>query len=198
MTGVYSEMSTTSTGDITNAYDFRASDGATSNGNITNRYAYYIGGDLDGSNKYAFYNAGANNVFYTAGNMGIGANGYLNFGITNGSTGYGFRDNSGTMQFKNSGGSWTNFGSGGSGLANVVEDTTPQLGGELEGNGNGVTALTTIGLIEQSSDPSDPAEGESVIWQSDGTGAGDDGDILIKVTAGGVTKTVTLIDFSVA
>jgi hypothetical protein len=51
-------------------------------------------------------------------------------------------------------------------------------------------------IAEQSSDPADPAEGRSVFWQSDGTGAGDDGDIMVKITAGGVTKTATLIDFS--
>lgn len=51
-------------------------------------------------------------------------------------------------------------------------------------------------LKERATDPSDPAEGNSVIWQSDGTGAGDDGDIMIKITAGGVTKTATLVDFS--
>lgn len=48
-----------------------------------------------------------------------------------------------------------------------------------------------------SSDPDDPAAGYSVIWQSDGTGSGDDGDIMMKVTnSGGTTKTTTLIDFS--
>jgi len=52
-------------------------------------------------------------------------------------------------------------------------------------------------LVEKSADPADPAEGKSVIWQSDGTGAGDDGDIMIKITAGGVTKTKTIVDFSV-
>jgi hypothetical protein len=51
-------------------------------------------------------------------------------------------------------------------------------------------------IRELSADPTDPAEGESVLWQSDGTGTGDDGDILIKITAGGSTKTVTLVDFS--
>jgi len=47
-------------------------------------------------------------------------------------------------------------------------------------------------------DPSDPAEGKNVKWQSDGTGTGDDGDIMMKITAGGSTKTVTLVDFSAA
>lgn len=53
-------------------------------------------------------------------------------------------------------------------------------------------------IAESASDPSNPAEGKAVIWMSDGTGSGDDGDILIKITAGGVTKTATLVDFSAA
>ena len=61
------------------------------------------------------------------------------------------------------------------------------------------TKLEVAGAITQSelsADPSDPAEGKSVTWQSDGTGSGDDGDIMMKITAGGVTKTATLVDFS--
>jgi hypothetical protein len=61
------------------------------------------------------------------------------------------------------------------------------------------TKLDVNGAItarELSADPSDPDEGAHVIWQSDGTGSGDDGDIMIKITAGGVTKTATLVDFS--
>jgi hypothetical protein len=50
--------------------------------------------------------------------------------------------------------------------------------------------------VELSADPSDPSEGHYVLWQSDGTGSGDDGDIMIKITAGAVTKTGTLVDFS--
>jgi hypothetical protein len=49
---------------------------------------------------------------------------------------------------------------------------------------------------ELSSDPSDPDEGSAVMWMSDGTGTGDDGDVLMKITAGGVTKTATIADFS--
>lgn len=51
-------------------------------------------------------------------------------------------------------------------------------------------------IRERFYDPNDPSEGESVIWMSNGEGSGSDGDIMIKITAGGVTKTVTLIDFS--
>jgi hypothetical protein len=54
----------------------------------------------------------------------------------------------------------------------------------------------TYSQTELAADPADPAEGKHIIWQSDGTGAGDDGDIMIKITAGGVTKTATLVDFS--
>jgi len=57
-------------------------------------------------------------------------------------------------------------------------------------------SFNSLNLIELSEDPADPIEGQSVLWQSDGAGSGDDGDIMIKITAGGVTKTITLIDFS--
>jgi streptogramin lyase len=54
-------------------------------------------------------------------------------------------------------------------------------------------------LRQQSSDPADPPAGESVQWQSDGTGSGDDGDVMVKITdSGGTTKTITLVDFSTA
>jgi len=46
-------------------------------------------------------------------------------------------------------------------------------------------------------DPAAPAKGQAVIWLSDGTGAGDDGDIMVTVTdTAGTTKTTTLVDFS--
>ncbi|MFC1618275.1 hypothetical protein ACFL2B_03280 [Patescibacteria group bacterium] len=48
-----------------------------------------------------------------AGNIGLDASSYINFGDTDGDSGYGFKDNGGTMQYKNSGGSWANIGSGG-------------------------------------------------------------------------------------
>ncbi len=51
---------------------------------------------------------------------------------------------------------------------------------------------------ELSADPADPAEGMHVVWQSDGTGSGDDGDIMMKITINGTTKTVTIDDSSTA
>lgn len=62
------------------------------------------------------------------------------------------------------------------------------LSGQLTGD--------QLTLAERSTDPSDPSEGNMVIWLSDGTASGDDGDLMIKITAGGVTKTATIIDFS--
>ena len=70
-----------------------------------------------------------------------------------------------------------------------IVDLKARFKSEVQING----ALT---IKEKSSDPASPAEGYAVLWMSDGTGTGDDGDILIKITAGGSTKTATLVDFS--
>ncbi|HEY7821597.1 MAG TPA: hypothetical protein VIG24_02125 [Acidimicrobiia bacterium] len=64
------------------------------------------------------------------------------------------------------------------------------------GDETGNRGWIQIAFREVAADPADPAEGQSVLWQSDGTAAGDDGDILMKITAGGVTKTATIVDFS--
>ena len=62
---------------------------------------------------------------------------------------------------------------------------------------DGSEPASFISLAARSSDPADPIANSSAIWHSDGTGAGDDGDILMKITdAGGTTKTTTLVDFS--
>lgn len=53
-----------------------------------------------------------------------------------------------------------------------------------------------IGMLERSSDPPEPAEGNCVVWMSDGTGKGDDGDVLIASKAGGTTNWGTLFDHS--
>ena len=69
--------------------------------------------------------------------------------------------------------------------ATQFKTTLADVGSFILGNG-----------VEKSADPSDPAEGQWVMWMSDGTGSGGDGDILMKVTAAGVTKFITLLDFS--
>lgn len=61
------------------------------------------------------------------------------------------------------------------------------------------TRLDVNGAItvrELSSEPDDPDEGAAVLWMSDGHGPTGDGDILMKITANGSTKTTTLVDFS--
>jgi hypothetical protein len=53
-----------------------------------------------------------------------------------------------------------------------------------------------IRLLERTSDPAKPAEGNMIAWLSDGTGLGDDGDVIISSTAGGVTNYAILFDHS--
>jgi hypothetical protein len=53
-------------------------------------------------------------------------------------------------------------------------------------------------LKERSADPVAPVEGKCVIWMGDGTGKGDDGDIMVAATVGGVTRWATLFDHSAA
>ena len=60
----------------------------------------------------------------------------------------------------------------------------------------GTIHLPQYSLSESSSDPADPAEGNAVIWMSDGTASGEDGDIITKIKAGGVVKRFTLVDFT--
>ena len=59
-----------------------------------------------------------------------------------------------------------------------------------------LVSLNVIKLLEESTDPSEPSEGESVIWMSDGTGYGDDGDVCIASKAGGATTKAILFDKS--
>ncbi len=96
--------------------------------------------------------------------------------------------------------------SGDDGQLNIYDSTTAlvviiRANGDSFFNGGNVgirtispaTRLHVDGAITQNelnADPSDPAEGQSVTWQSDGTESGDDGDIMKKITAGGVTKTI--------
>jgi hypothetical protein len=53
-----------------------------------------------------------------------------------------------------------------------------------------------IRLLERATDPAKPAEGNMVLWMSNGAGLGDDGDVLIGSTAGGVTNYAILFDHS--
>jgi hypothetical protein len=85
---------------------------------------------------------------------------------------------------------WLSLLSRASEAAPVANDLlTFQGGGQIQWKGY-------IHLTERSSDPSEPAEGEMVIWMSDGTGKGDDGDVMVASKAGGTTNYGTLFDHS--
>ncbi|NTW75720.1 MAG: hypothetical protein HGB34_02350 [Candidatus Moranbacteria bacterium] len=75
-----------------------------------------------------------------AGNIGLDASGYINFGDTDGSTGYGFRDSSGTLQYRNSGGSWTSIGSGGGSMSIGGTITSATQGSILFAGAAGILA----------------------------------------------------------
>mgnify|MGYP003131754716 CR=1 FL=1 len=53
------------------------------------------------------------------------------------------------------------------------------------------TELNTVSWKAQSADPSNPADLKAVMWMSDGTGAGDAGDFMIKLTGPGAVATAT-------
>lgn len=74
--------------------------------------------------------------------------------------------------------------------------TTGNIDGSTFTGYGGLLTFDGVTIEERSSNPGDPPEGMCVIWLSDGTGAGGDGDLMVKITAGGSTKTGTLIDFS--
>lgn len=62
--------------------------------------------------------------------------------------------------------------------------------------GDSSTSYAGLYMSERSADPTVNVEGTCCIWQSNGTGSGDDGDIMITIRAGGVNKTATLVDYS--
>ncbi|KKN28534.1 hypothetical protein LCGC14_0853310 [marine sediment metagenome] len=53
-----------------------------------------------------------------------------------------------------------------------------------------------IDTLTQAAEPGDPADNNAVFWLSNGTGAGDAGDFMCKITEGGGTTTFTIADYS--
>ena len=86
------------------------------------------------------------------------------------------------------------------GNGKAASDAIRQSWRQGEDSDKRLRMLETLGsrlkLHERGVDPPSPEEGNAVIWQSDGTGTGDDGDILVQVNVGGVVKTCTLCDYS--
>ena len=82
----------------------------------------------------------------------------------------------------------------GAAAANIGTTTNPN---QLQfADATHTTIEGALNLTEKSADPTQPTEGVCVLWMSDGTGKGDDGDVLIASTAGGVTKYAILFDHS--
>jgi hypothetical protein len=192
---IYNE-GTTSTGDSTFVYDY--TNKRVGIGTATPATALDVAGDISLKTDLLFNSADGTSTITAsmsnAGKLGFsGSSGEL-FSITDDLTGTIFAvndssgipsievDDDGTIRLAETAG-------------NVLIGTATDNGSDLL-QVDGSVALDYLALTERSSDPPDPAEGRSFLWQSDGTGSGDDGDIMIKITAGGVTKTATLIDFS--
>ena len=81
---------------------------------------------------------------------------------------------------------------GGSNIS--VSELSPGDTGVFEVSLDNFDALTR----NKTGEPADPAQGESVSWLSDGSGTGEDGDLMIKVNVGGTVKYGTLFDYSTA
>ena len=60
---------------------------------------------------------------------------------------------------------WEDASAGGGGISNVVEDTTPQLGGDLDTNGNDITNLNALTLDTTPTDV--PASQGTLAWNPD-------------------------------
>jgi hypothetical protein len=82
------------------------------------------------------------------------------------------------------------------GLATRAFGTTFTKEIQLGTSQSGVITEDSLQLLERSSNPSAPAEGKWVMWMSDGTGHGDDGDVLIASTAGATTNYAIVFDHS--
>lgn len=67
---------------------------------------------------------------------------------------------------------------------------------ELKASSGSLIASEVFKCLERSSDPTEPSDGETVIWMSDGTGKGDDGDVLMASNVGGATTYSIVFDHS--
>lgn len=75
---------------------------------------------------------------------------------------------------------------------NVVKATGPTSLFRVDAEGD--VEHASMVMRESTSQPADPAEGSCVIWMSNGTGYGDDGDLCIVTQAGGTVYTNTIVN----
>jgi TolA-binding protein len=81
------------------------------------------------------------------GNIGIIADGYLNFDATDGETGYGIRDNAGTIEYKNETESWVPLGDIGSDNPGGADTSVQFNDGGAFGGATGFTYTTATSLL---------------------------------------------------
>jgi len=67
-------------------------------------------------------------------------------------------------------------------ILKIAED---DLASQYQHKTRGTINISDYSFTERNTDPADPIEGNSVMWLSDGTQTGDDGDMLVKTQAGG-------------
>jgi hypothetical protein len=96
--------------------------GGSSTANLTTLYVEASNAGTGGNYPAVFMggnvgvgDATPDHLLDVAGNIGMTAGSYINWGDTDGSSGYGLRDNSGTIEFKNSAGAWAAIPSSASG-----------------------------------------------------------------------------------
>jgi len=77
------------------------------------------------------------------------------------------------------------------------------VGNDLDASDITVTGTVTMDFLDrgkhtlsQIAEPGDPADNTAILWLSDSTGAGDEGDLMCKITEGGGTSTFTIADYS--
>ena len=91
----------------------------------------------------------------------------------------------------------TNMFAAGAASKTITSSTTGDDGKLIQLNASGeipealIPEMSPLRVDSLSADPDNPAEGSSVLWISDGTGSGDDGDVMIKISAGLVAATYT-------
>jgi hypothetical protein len=135
--GIYGRFGGSSTANLTTLY-VEASNAGTGG----NYPAVFAGGNV------GIGDSTPDHLLDVAGNIGMTASSYINWGDTDGTTGYGLRDNSGTIEFKNSGGAWAAIPSSASGGGWTDDGTVVRLSTSSDRVGIGTSNPARIFQIE--------------------------------------------------
>lgn len=153
-----------------------------------------VGDEDDGGKVYIYRNAAEGNSFFVM---------YVN-DISRGviETSAHFEMQAGAhIKLKTGSNIFLDVGDAGGTYATIFRDSSSVTQASIDSDGNAqfngnLDVGAEIFMDERSTDPTEPTEGQCVIWMSDGTGKGDDGDIMIASKAGGTTNYGTLFDHS--